>query len=56
MKKTYEIKCTICGKRTTEYCHNLVCRACHRSETLEDFDNNVQVNELRRARGLPELT
>lgn len=29
------VNCPLCGKRTTEYCSTLACRACHKSLTLE---------------------
>ena len=41
-----KIKCELCGKETAEYCHHLVCRECHKTETLEECLNNKQVNEI----------
>ena len=49
------VKCSICGKPTAEYCSTLTCRACHKSESLEDCVANVQVNQIRQGSGLPPI-
>lgn len=41
-----EVTCSICGKRTTEYCSTEACRACHKSITFEDCVNRTTPEEL----------
>lgn len=42
------IKCTLCGAETDDYCNDLVCRDCHKTESFEDCVNNVQINRILR--------
>jgi ABC-type proline/glycine betaine transport system ATPase subunit len=52
------IECILCSKPTTDYCKDMVCRKCHKEESLEDCMSDVQVkrisNKLRREARLPE--
>ena len=48
-----EVTCSLCGEKTTEYCSTLACRACHKTESLEDCLADKQVNRIRGAAGLP---
>lgn len=50
-----EIECTLCGRATREYCEQGACRACHKTESLEDCLENRQANAIRERYGLPDL-
>lgn len=49
------VKCSLCGKETSEYCSTLACRKCHKTESLEDCLANKQANEIRAQCGLPPI-
>lgn len=44
-----EVACSLCGKPTREYCSTMACRACHKTESLEDCLAGAQAEEIRRA-------
>jgi len=52
---TEQVKCSLCGEETSEYCSTLACRKCHKTESLEDCLANKQVNEIRAQSGLPPI-
>ncbi len=49
------LRCSICGQFAAEVCSTEVCRDCHVTESFEECMADVQVNALRRSRGLPEV-
>jgi hypothetical protein len=56
MSEQEEVTCSLCGKKTKEYCSTLACRGCHKAESLEDCLGNKQVNAMRAAYGIPPVT
>ena len=49
------IQCELCGVMVLELCNDLVCRACHKTESFTACLRNSQANRIRQSAGLRAL-